>query len=292
MRPMAVVGQGRVVSGWMVRRISAVAVEAGNMARGGNSGPRDRAGRRGLTVRVKTAKGRKLASTRWLQRQLNDPYVEEAKRQGYRSRATFKLLEIDDKYHLLKPGGVVVDLGAAPGGWSQVAVARAKADTGEGESDEKAGAKAGGKKSRKGRVVAADLNEIEPVAGARFMQVDVTDAEAGEMIRDALGGAAVDVVLSDMAASSTGHRQTDHLRVIALAEAALDIAEDVLKPGGAYLAKVLQGGASGDLLTRLRQNFAKVSHVKPKASRQDSAEVYVLAMGYRGPGSEGRQDER
>ena len=266
------------------------------MARGGNSGPRDRAGRRGLTVRVKTAKGRKLASTRWLQRQLNDPYVEEAKRQGYRSRATFKLLEIDDKYHLLKLGGVVVDLGAAPGGWSQVAVARVKADTGEGQSDEKAGekegAKAGGKKARKGRVVAADLNEIEPVAGARFMQVDVTDGEAGEMIRDALGGAAVDVVLSDMAASSTGHRQTDHLRVIALAEAALDIAEDVLKPGGAYLAKMLQGGATGDLLTRLRQNFAKVSHVKPKASRQDSAEVYVLAMGYRGPGSQGSQDER
>lgn len=248
------------------------------MARGGKSGPRGSAGRRGLTVRVKTAKGRKLASTRWLQRQLNDPYVEEAKRQGYRSRAAFKLLEMDDKHHLLKPGGVVVDLGAAPGGWSQVAVARVKADVGEGD---------GGKEGPRGRVIAADLNEIEPVPGADFMQVDVTDAEAGEMIRDALGGARVDVVLSDMAASSTGHRQTDHLRVIALAEAALDIAEDVLKPGGAYLAKVLQGGASGDLLNRLRKNFAKVAHVKPKASRQDSSEVYVLATGYRGEGGQG-----
>jgi 23S rRNA (uridine2552-2'-O)-methyltransferase len=238
------------------------------MARGGKSGPKDGTGRRGLTVRVKTAKGRKLASTRWLQRQLNDPYVDEAKRQGYRSRAAFKLLEMDDKYRLLKPGGVIVDLGAAPGGWSQVAVARVKADAGS------------------GRIIAADINEIEPVPGAEFMQLDVTDAEAGEAIRDALGGARVDVVMSDMAASSTGHRQTDHLRVVALAEVALDIAEDVLKPGGAYLAKVLQGGASGDLLTRLRQHFAKVAHVKPKASRQDSSEVYVLATGYRGPGSE------
>ena len=234
------------------------------MSRNGKTGSRNSAGRRGLTVRVKTAKGRKLASTRWLQRQLNDPYVEEAKRQGYRSRAAFKLTEIDDKYRLLKPGGTVIDLGAAPGGWSQVAAARVKAPEG------------------KGKVIAADLSDIEPVPGATVMQVDVTDAEAGELIREALNGARADVVLSDMAASSTGHRQTDHLRVIALAEAALDIAEDVLAPGGAYLAKVLQGGASGELLTRLRQNFAKVAHVKPKASRQDSAEVYVLGTGFRG----------
>jgi 23S rRNA (uridine2552-2'-O)-methyltransferase len=227
-------------------------------------GSRNSSGRRGLTVRVKTAKGRKLASTRWLQRQLNDPYVEEAKRQGYRSRAAFKLFEIDDKHRLLKPGGVVIDLGAAPGGWSQVAAQRVQAAEGQ------------------GRVVAADLSDIEPVPGVAFMQVDITDEEAPGMIRDALGGAQADVVLSDMAASSTGHRQTDHLRVVALAEAALDIAEDVLKPGGAYLAKVLQGGASGDLLTRLRQGFAKVAHVKPKASRADSAEVYVLATGFRG----------
>lgn len=234
------------------------------MAKGDKGGSKNPAGRRGLTVRVKTAKGRKIASTRWLQRQLNDPYVEEAKRQGYRSRAAFKLIEIDDKHRLLKPGGVVVDLGAAPGGWSQVAAARVKAAEG------------------KGRIIAADLTDIEPVPGATFMQVDMTDAEAGEMIREALDGAPADVVLSDMAASSIGHRQTDHLRVVALAEAALDIAEDVLKPGGAYLAKVLQGGAGGEFLTRLRQGFAKVAHVKPKASRQDSAEVYVLGLGFRG----------
>jgi 23S rRNA (uridine2552-2'-O)-methyltransferase len=234
------------------------------MAGDRKGGPRKASGRRGLTVRVKTAKGRKLASTRWLQRQLNDPYVEEAKRQGWRSRAAFKLIEIDDKHRLLQPGAVVIDLGAAPGGWSQVAAARVKAEGG------------------KGRVIAADLTDIEPVPGVTFLQVDIMDAEAPGLIREALSGAKADVVLSDMAASSTGHRQTDHLRVVALAEAALEIAEDVLKPGGAYLAKVLQGGASGDLLTRLRQGFAKVAHVKPKASRADSAEVYVLATGFRG----------
>lgn len=234
------------------------------MVRPTKDGPRKPSGRRGLTVRVKTAKGRKLASTRWLQRQLNDPYVEEAKRQGYRSRAAFKLIEIDDKHGLLKPGAVVIDLGAAPGGWSQVAADRVKAVDGT------------------GRVVAADLTDIEPVPGVSFLQVDITDAEAPGMLCDALAGAQADVVLSDMAASSTGHRQTDHLRVIALAEAALDIAEDLLKPGGVYLAKVLQGGAGQDLVTRLKQGFAKVQHIKPKASRQDSAEVYVLATGFRG----------
>jgi 23S rRNA (uridine2552-2'-O)-methyltransferase len=221
-------------------------------------------GRRSLAVRVKTAKGRKLASTRWLQRQLNDPYVEEAKRQGYRSRAAFKLLEIDDKHHLLKPGKIVIDLGAAPGGWSQVAAARVRAMEG------------------KGRVIAADLNDIEAVPGVDFLRLDMTDPEAGDEIRATLGGARADVVLSDMAASSTGHRQTDHLRVVALAEAALDIAEDVLEPGGAYLAKVLQGGAGQDLVSRLKQGFTTVVHVKPKASRADSAEVYVLATGFRG----------
>jgi 23S rRNA (uridine2552-2'-O)-methyltransferase len=232
---------------------------------GGSKGP---AGRRGLTVRVKTAKGRKLASTRWLQRQLNDPYVEEAKRQGYRSRAAFKLIEIDDKHRLLKLGKTVIDLGAAPGGWSQVAAERVGAAEGKGKV--------------RGKVIAADLTNIEPVAGVDFMVLDISDAEAEARIRDALGGDRADVVLSDMAASSTGHRQTDHLRVIALAEAALDIAEDTLKPGGAFLAKVLQGGAGQDLVTRMKQGFAKVQHVKPKASRQDSAEVYVLATGFRG----------
>ena len=236
----------------------------GATGRGATGGPSTGSGRRGLTVRVKTAKGRKIASTRWLQRQLNDPYVDEAKRQGYRSRAAFKLIEIDDKYHLLKPGKTVIDLGAAPGGWSQVAAARVKSTQG------------------KGKVIAADLNEIEPVPGVDFMVLDVTDPDAGEKIRAALAGERANMVLSDMAASATGHRSTDHLRVIGLAEAALDIAEDTLGPGGAYLAKVLQGGAGQELVARLRQGFTKVAHVKPKASRADSSEVYVLATGFRG----------
>jgi 23S rRNA (uridine2552-2'-O)-methyltransferase len=221
-------------------------------------------GSRRLAVKVKTAKGRKIASTRWLQRQLNDPYVAAAKREGYRSRAAFKLAEIDDRHRLLKPGMVVVDLGAAPGGWSQIAADRVKAADG------------------KGRVIAADLSAIEPLPGVEVLALDVTQAEAGESIRKALGGELAGAVLSDMAAPSIGHRQTDHLRVVALAEAALDIAEDVLKPGGIYLAKVLQGGASGELLARLKHGFVKVQHVKPKSSRADSAEVYVLATGFRG----------
>jgi 23S rRNA (uridine2552-2'-O)-methyltransferase len=227
-------------------------------------GARGASGRRGLSVRVKTAKGRKIASTRWLQRQLNDPYVAEAKARGYRSRAAFKLAEIDDKHRLLKPGKTVIDLGAAPGGWAQVAAERVKSAEG------------------KGRVIAADLNAIESIPGVEFMRLDVSEPDAGEQIRNALGGGQADIVLSDMAAPATGHRQTDHLRVVALAEAALDIAEDVLAPGGAYLAKVLQGRASGYLLTRLRQDFAKMAHVKPKASRTGSSEVYVLATGFRG----------
>jgi 23S rRNA (uridine2552-2'-O)-methyltransferase len=219
---------------------------------------------RRLTVRVRTAKGRKIASTRWLQRQLNDPYVAEAKRQGYRSRAAFKLAEIDDKHRLLKPGMIVIDLGAAPGGWSQVAAERVRAAEG------------------RGRVVAADLNDIEPIPGVELLVLDVSDAGAVDRIIAALNGGRADAVLSDMAAPATGHKQTDHLRVIALAEAALDIAEEVLKPGGVFLAKVLQGGASGELLARLKRGFAKVSHIKPKASRAGSAEVYVLAAGFRG----------
>lgn len=229
------------------------------------------AGARNLSVRVKTAKGRKLASTRWLQRQLNDPYVEAAKREGYRSRAAFKLVEIDDKHRLLKPGMAVLDLGAAPGGWSQVAARRVKA--GEG----------------KGRVLAVDLSEIEPIPGVELLALDMTELEAADRIKEMLGGAPVDLVLSDMAAPSTGHRQTDHLRVVALAESALDLAEDTLKPGGAYLAKVLQGGADKDLLARLKTGFAQVKHIKPKASRADSAEVYVLATGFRGAAQRGRQ---
>jgi 23S rRNA (uridine2552-2'-O)-methyltransferase len=248
-------------------------VKGGKGARGaggarGTGGSRG-AGARNLSVRVKTAKGRKTASTRWLQRQLNDPYVEAAKREGYRSRAAFKLAEIDDKHRLLKPGMTVLDLGAAPGGWSQVAARRVGVDEG------------------KGRVIAVDLSAIDPIAGVEALVLDMSEPESGDRLRQALGGAPADVVLSDMAASSTGHRQTDHLRIVALAEAALDIAEEVLKPGGAFLAKVLQGGADKDLLARLKQDFAQVKHVKPKASRADSAEVYVLATGFRRPAMPG-----
>lgn len=220
-------------------------------------------GRRGLTVKVRTAKGRKSASTRWLQRQLNDPYVEEAKRKGYRSRAAFKLAEIDDKYRLLKPGMKIVDLGAAPGGWSQVAAERI--DSAEG----------------KGKVIAADLNAIEALPGVAVLELDVTEARAIDSILAALGAQA-DMVMSDMAAPATGHRATDHLRVVALVEVALDLAEQVLAPGGSFLAKVFQGGAGQDVVARLKQSFSKVRHVKPKASRAESPEVYVLATGFRG----------
>jgi 23S rRNA (uridine2552-2'-O)-methyltransferase len=221
-------------------------------------------GGRRLTVKLRTGKGRKIASARWLQRQLNDPYVEEAKRRGLRSRAAFKLSEIDDKHEILKPGMKVLDLGATPGGWSQVASERVLSAEG------------------KGRVLAIDLTEIEPIPGVETLQLDVSEAGAGTRIRAALGGILADVVLSDMASPATGHRQTDHLRVIGLVEAALDIAEDVLAPGGTFLAKVFQGGAGQGLVTRLARAFTKVRHVKPKASRAASPETYVLATGYRG----------
>ena len=227
-----------------------------------------RGGSRALSVRVRTAKGRKSGSTRWLQRQLNDPYVEEAKRQGYRSRAAFKLAEIDDKHHILKPGMTVLDLGAAPGGWSQVAAARVRAGNGT------------------GRVIAADISEMEPIPGVEIFLLDMSDTGAPERLRHELGDAEADVVLSDMAASATGHKPTDHLRIVALVEAALDLAQEVLAPGGSFLAKVLQGGGGSELMTRLKKDFAKVRHVKPKASRSDSAETYVLATGFRG----GRDD--
>jgi 23S rRNA (uridine2552-2'-O)-methyltransferase len=233
------------------------------MVRETKKGSGGASGRR-LAVKLKTAKGRKIASTRWLQRQLNDPYVAEAKARGYRSRAAFKLAEIDDRYRLLKGGMSVVDLGAAPGGWSQVAAMRVRA--GEG----------------RGRVLAVDLSAIEPIPGVEVLALDVSEAGAAETIAAALGGAKADVVLSDMAAPATGHRQTDHLRVVALVEAALDLAEDLLVPGGTFLAKVFQGGAGQELVARLKRSFAKVSHVKPKASRAESPEVYVLATGFRG----------
>ena len=221
-------------------------------------------GSRNLTVKLRTAKGRKVASTRWLQRQLNDPYVEEAKRRGYRSRAAFKLTEIDDRYSFLKPGMIVLDLGAAPGGWSQIAAERV------------------GSAEGKGQVLAVDVSPIEPLPGVEVLTQDVSADDAPAAIRAALKGGRADVVLSDMAASATGHRSTDHLRVVALVEAALDLAEGMLKPGGTFLAKVFQGGAGGELVTRLKRSFAKVHHVKPKASRKESPEVYVLATGFRG----------
>ena len=226
----------------------------------GKKGPSGRGAPRQPHVRVKTAKGRKLSSKLWLERQLNDPYVAKAKRLGYRSRAAFKLAEIDDKYKFLKPGGRVVDLGAAPGGWVQVALERVGA---------------------KGRVVGIDLQEIEPIAGAELLVGDFLDEDAPDRLRTLLDGPA-DVVLSDMAAPSTGHAATDHLRIMALAEAALDFALEVLAPGGTFVAKVLQGGSERGLLETMRRNFTKVAHVKPPASRKDSAELYVVATGFRG----------
>lgn len=229
----------------------------------GRSGRGDGASRK-LAVRLRTAKGRKLASTRWLQRQLNDPYVEEAKRRGYRSRAAFKLAEIDDKHRLLRPGMTVVDLGAAPGGWSQIAAQRLKLMAGS------------------GLVVAVDVVPMDSISGVEQLRLDMTDEDAADRIREVLGDKRADLVMSDMHAPATGHKATDHLRIVALVEAALDLAEEILAPGGAFLAKVLQGGASKELVARLNRSFAKVRHIKPKASRAESAEMYVLATGFRG----------
>jgi 23S rRNA (uridine2552-2'-O)-methyltransferase len=227
-----------------------------------------RGGGRDLKVRVKTGKGRSLSSKLWLERQLNDPYVARAKREGLRGRAAFKLMEIDDKHHLLKTGARVVDLGAAPGGWSQVAAQRVAA--------KRVGAGGGG-----GRVVGIDLLEMASVPGVDFIQLDFLDPAAPDRLKDMLGGPA-DVVLSDMAANATGHRKTDHLKIMALAEAAADFAREVLAPGGAFLCKVLQGGTEATLLASLKRDFASVKHVKPASSRADSAELYLLATGFRG----------
>ena len=227
------------------------------------SDKRTGAGARTLRQRVKTARKRTLSSQKWLERQLNDPYVARAKREGFRSRAAYKLLEIDDKFRFLKPGARVVDLGAAPGGWAQVAAQRVGA--GEG----------------RGKVVGIDLLQVEPLAGADFIELDFMAPKAPERLVTLLGGPA-DVVLSDMAANATGHKKTDHLRIMGLAEAAADFARSVLAPGGVFLAKVLQGGTEGALLADLKRDFATVRHVKPAASRADSAELYVLATGFRG----------
>lgn len=218
---------------------------------------------RGLEVRVRTAKKRTHASTLWLSRQLNDPYVQAAKREGYRSRAAFKLTEIDDRYKFLKRGQRVVDLGAAPGGWSQIAAERIGTVDGY------------------GKVVAIDLLEMEPMPGVDAFVLDFLDDAAPEILKARMGGQA-DVVLSDMAANTTGHRKTDHLRIVNLVEAAALFASEVLAPGGAFLAKVFQGGTESDLLANLKRDYAKVFHVKPPASRKDSAELYVLATGFRG----------
>lgn len=225
-------------------------------------------GARDLAVRVKTARGRKLSSTRWLERQLNDPYVRRAQDEGYRGRAAFKIMELDDRFRFLVPGARVVDLGSAPGGWLQVAVPRINA---LGEM----------KGKPVGRIIGIDLQEIEPVPGAEVHQLDFLSDGADAKVREWLGGEA-DVVMSDMAAASTGHRQTDHLRIIALGEAAAELAFDVLAPGGTFVAKVLAGGAESGLQTVLKQRFEKVANVKPPASRKDSSEKFVVATGFRG----------
>jgi 23S rRNA (uridine2552-2'-O)-methyltransferase len=230
------------------------------MARSGNT---SRPTGRRATVRVKTARGRTVSSQRWLQRQLNDPYVAEAKKRGYRSRAAFKLLQLDDQFHFLKPGSRVVDLGAAPGGWTQVAVERSRAG------------KSGGV------VIGLDTTPIEPIAGATLIAKDFYDDDAPDLLMKQLSGPA-DVVLSDMAAAATGDSQVDHLRIIALAETAHDFARRVLRPGGTFVAKVLRGGTERGLLEQLKHDFARVRHVKPAASRADSAEMYVVATGFRG----------
>ena len=213
---------------------------------------------RGLTVHVRKANKRSVQSRAWLERQLNDPYVAAAQAQGYRSRAAFKLIEMDDRYSLIKPGCLVVDLGAAPGGWAQVAVKRGAA-----------------------KVLGLDLLPINPVQGATFLEGDFNDEDMPARLT-ALMGAKVDVVLSDMAPNTTGHAATDHLRIIALAEMALEFASHILAPGGAFVAKVFQGGTESLMLTPMKRMFAQVKHVKPPASRKDSSELYVLGMGFRG----------
>lgn len=225
--------------------------------------PAKPAGARVLKTRIKKKSGLKESSRRWLERHMNDPYVQRSKADGYRSRAAYKLIEIDDRYNLLKPGMRVIDLGAAPGGWCQVAAAR----TGSTEADP--------------QVVGIDYLEMDPVPGAPVLLMDFLDDDAPDRLAEALGGAP-DLVLSDMAAPTTGHRRTDHIRTMHLCEVAADFAISVLKPGGHFLAKTFQGGTEAELLTRLKQNFRSVHHVKPPASRDESAELYLLAKDFKG----------
>jgi 23S rRNA (uridine2552-2'-O)-methyltransferase len=231
---------------------------------GGSGGPE--AGQRLLKVRVKSVKKRTLASRRWLERQLNDPYVVSAKREGMRSRAAYKLIELDDKLKILKPGLRVIDLGAAPGGWAQVAAERVHATEALGQ---------------RGQVVAIDISEMEALPGVDILHLDFMADEAPARLIALLRGHKADVVLSDMAAPSSGHARTDHIRIMGLAEVAGAFAAEVLAPGGAFIAKVLQGGTEKELLNQLKLNFAQVRHVKPPASRADSSELYVVATGFR-----------
>lgn len=221
-------------------------------------------GRGSLKVRVKTARRRTASSTRWLQRQLNDPYVERARDAGYRARSAFKLIEIDDRHHLLGPGKRVVDLGAAPGGWSRISAERV------------------GSSEANPLVVAIDFLDMDPLPGVVILKKDFLDEDAPDALRAALGGHNADVVLSDMAAPTTGHRRTDHLRTIHLCEVALDFAASILNPGGHFVAKVFRGGTDGELLTLLKKNFSSVHHVKPPASRPESVELFLVAKGFRG----------
>ena len=225
-------------------------------------------GQRDLRVRVKSAKGRRLSSTRWLERQLNDPYVQKAQKDGYRGRAAYKILELNEKYRFLMPGARVVDLGCAPGGWCQVAVPKVNS--------------LGERKDKKiGTILGVDFQEVDPIPGCQIHVLDFLDEGADDQVREWLGGKA-DVVMSDMAASSSGHKQTDHLRIMALCEAAAYFAFDVLEEGGTFVAKVLAGGAEGDLQKILKQKFIKVANVKPPASRSDSSEKFVVATEFRG----------
>ncbi|HET9398888.1 MAG TPA: RlmE family RNA methyltransferase [Sphingomicrobium sp.] len=219
----------------------------------------------GPKQRLKTAKGRKISSTRWLERQLNDPYVRKAKAEGYRSRAAYKLLELDEKYGLLKGVGAVVDLGIAPGGWSQVVRRR----------------------SPQAKIAGIDLLPTDPIDGVAILQMDFMDEAAPAKLKEALGVGQADLVMSDMAANTVGHPQTDHLRTMALVEAGMEFACEMLRPGGAYVAKVLAGGADNVLVAALKRHFATVKHAKPPASRKDSSEWYVIAQGFKGPSEDG-----
>jgi len=241
---------------------------------GGKGGGR---GQRALRVRVRTARGRKLSSTLWLERQLNDPFVQRARKEGYRGRAAFKLIGLDDKFHFLRPGARVVDLGCAPGGWCQVAVTRVNAT-------------AAARGRRSGRVIGVDLQPLKAIPGAEIHVLDFLGEGADAQIRGWLAGKA-DVVMSDMAAAASGHKQTDHLRIIALCEAAARFAFDVLDEGGTFVAKVLAGGAEGELQKLLKQHFCKVANVKPPASRADSSEKFVVATGFRARRAVGQRVE-